>query len=73
MSCLITMGLAKMDDLSDELKQWLSTRQRLLKCSAAFRDDGGHIMLRREVYDPEELMEPLRSEAQEYFANKSNL
>ena len=59
-----------MDDISEELKEWLSTRKRLRKVCDAFRDEGGHIMLRSDVYDPDALEEPLWTEAQEYFSKQ---
>jgi len=67
MNGLIMVRLAKMNEISDELKEWLSTRKRLLKVRDAFRNDGGHIMLKREFIDPKELAEPLRTEALEYL------
>lgn len=59
-----------MDDLSDELKEWLSRRERLRKLCDAFRDAGDHIMLRSDVYDPDALEEPLRSEEISYLSKK---
>ncbi len=56
--------------VSTELQEWLDRRERAFAARDAFYEDGGHIMLKPSVYDPEELDEPLRSEAIEYFEAK---
>lgn len=57
--------------VSPELAEWLKQREKLLKFKRDLRADGGHVMLRSDSYDPEELEEPLRSEALQYFENKN--
>jgi hypothetical protein len=54
------------DTISDELQRWLDRREEALWLKARIRPDGGH-------YDPEELEEPLRSEALEFFRYKKLL
>lgn len=56
--------------VSDDLYEWLSARERYIKVRDAFYEDGGHIMLKRELFDPEALPEPLRAEAIAYFKKK---
>ncbi|MDF1690059.1 MAG: hypothetical protein P1U35_10655 [Cycloclasticus sp.] len=50
-----------------ELQSWLDTRENFLRFKAKLYEDGGHVMLRTSAYIPEELDEPLRSEALAYF------
>ena len=50
-------------NISPELKQWLDDREKHLMLKRRITEDGGHIMLRSDTYDPEALDEPLRSEA----------
>lgn len=56
--------------ISDDLYEWLSARERYIKVRDAFYEDGGHIMLKRELFDPEALSEPLKAEAVEYFKKR---
>lgn len=63
----------KNDKISEELQQWLDRREKALSLKARIREDGGHMMLRSDHYDPEELEEPLRSEALEFFRGKKLL
>ncbi|GAB6070494.1 hypothetical protein JCM30760_15910 [Thiomicrorhabdus hydrogeniphila] len=58
-------------ELSKELKEWLEIRAKHLKLKANISADGGHIMLKSTVYDPEALDEPLKSEAIAYFKNRN--
>lgn len=53
--------------ISDELYEWLLARERVLKVRDKFYEEGGHIMLKSSVYDPDALDEPLRSQALDYF------
>tara|TARA_R110002111_G_C5983548_1_gene371331 strand:- start:1753 stop:1974 length:222 start_codon:yes stop_codon:yes gene_type:complete len=57
-------------NISAELQSWLDTRENLLRFKKKLYDDGGHVMLRTSAYSPEELDEPLRSEAMAYFEFK---
>ncbi|MDA3897347.1 MAG: hypothetical protein PF482_14525 [Desulfobacteraceae bacterium] len=61
----------KENELSDELQAWLNKRDEALHVKARIREDGGHMMLRSDSYDPEVLDEPLRSEALEFFRCKN--
>ena len=54
--------------ISPELTEWLEKRDQYLELKRNIAADGGHIMLRDEVYDPIALEEPLRTEALAYFA-----
>lgn len=60
--------------MSPELQAWLEKRDQYLYLKRRIADDGGHIMLRNDCYDPDALEEPLRSEAKAYFeeANLGN-
>ena len=53
--------------MSPELKQWLLQREQYLELRRNICEAGGHIMLRSETYDPEQLQEPLRTEAINYL------
>jgi hypothetical protein len=53
--------------MSKELKEWLDKRNNALKLKQAIREMGGHVMLRSSAIDPDELPEPLRSEATHYL------
>ena len=53
--------------MSPELKDWLLQREKFLQLKRKISADGGHIMLRAETYDPNELEEPLRTEALDYL------
>lgn len=59
--------------MSPELKEWLLQREKFLELKRKIRADGGHIMLRSETYDPNELDEPLRSEALDYLNELSEM
>lgn len=48
---------------SPELKAWLQLRENAFKLRRMVTDDGGHVSLRRSAIDPNELEEPLRTEA----------
>lgn len=63
----LTEKLNELDKLSPECRDWIVKRERHLKARDAFWKEGGHIMLKSSVYDPEELPEPIRSEALGYF------
>lgn len=52
---------------SAELQSWLGARENALKLRAAMKANGGHVMLKHSALDPEELPEPLRTEAIEYL------
>lgn len=52
---------------SPELQEWLEVRENAFKVRKAISADGGHMMLKQSVFDPEELPEPLRTEAIEYL------
>jgi|GEM_PF-879747 len=54
-------------DMSPELQDWLLQREKFLALKKKISADGGHIMLRSETYDPNELDEPLRTEALTYL------
>lgn len=58
--------------ISKQLDEWLDTRDQFLRLKAKFREEGGHIMLRQEIYDPDALEEPLRSEAKSYYERLNN-
>lgn len=55
---------------SAELQKWLETRERATKARDAIRIAGGHMLLRGSVVNPEELSEPLRTEAIEYLRQR---
>lgn len=55
---------------SVELQKWLETRERATKARDAMRATGGHMLLRGSVVNPEELSEPLRTEAIEYLRQR---
>jgi len=57
-------------NISAELQRWLDKRENALRFRNTLYEDGGHVMLKTSVYDPEELSEPLRSEAMAYFKSK---
>ena len=59
--------------ISDELRRWLESRDNALKFRQQLREEGGHVMLRSSVLDPDELDEPLRSEALGYLAGLKNV
>ena len=52
---------------SRELQAWLDQRNKALTLRRRIADDGGHIMLRSDSYDPDALAEPLKSEAHAYL------
>jgi hypothetical protein len=54
-------------EISPELQQWLERRAEAIKHKEMLRQLGGHAMLNPSVVDPEELAEPLRTEALNYF------
>ena len=54
--------------ISNEFKEWLLAREKHLEAMKRMREAGGHMMLRGNRFDPEELEEPLKSEALKYFA-----
>lgn len=55
---------------STELVEWLKGRENAFKLRAAMKASGGRVMLKSTAIDPEELPEPLRTEAIEYLQNK---
>lgn len=57
-------------NISTELQRWLDKRENALRFRNTLYEEGGHVMLKTSVYDPEELDEPLRSEALVYFEAK---
>ena len=57
---------------SKEFQEWFLLRKQALQFKSDLRADGGHVMLRAEVYDPKSLEEPLRSEALSYFKLKQS-
>jgi hypothetical protein len=59
--------------LSAELQNWLKLRNDALKLKAAIREAGGHVMLKSSAIDPNELPEPLRTEAIKYLSNSKGL
>jgi len=56
--------------ISTELQNWLDARDRAFRVRDKFHEEGNHISLKPSVCDPEELDEPLRSEALAYFEFK---
>ncbi|WP_044412670.1 hypothetical protein [Thiomicrospira microaerophila] len=52
---------------SSDLQKWLDARDKHLNVMRNMSEAGGHISLRRNVYDADELEEPLKSEAKAYF------
>ena len=57
---------------SPELQAWLDRREQHLEVKRRIADDGGHLMLRSDSYDPDALDEPLRLEAKAYFEYQKN-
>ena len=55
---------------SAELQKWLDTREMAIEARDKFSNTGGHIMLESSVVNPEELDEPLRTEAIEYLRQR---
>lgn len=55
-------------NISAELQSWLDTRENALRFRDKLYEEGGHVMLTPSAYIPEELDEPLRSEALAYFS-----
>jgi hypothetical protein len=55
------------EPISKELKEWLNKRDAALQFQKTISETGGHVMLRSSAIDPDELTEPLRSEALKYL------
>lgn len=56
--------------ISKEFAEWLEQRGKALEFKRKLFDAGGHVSLKSKIYDPEDLDEPLKSEALEYFRKK---
>ena len=48
---------------SQERQEWLERKENAFKLRRVMRENGGHIMLKNFAIDPNELEEPLRTEA----------
>lgn len=51
---------------SPEAKRWVEGRNEAIKLKVGFEKDGGHIMLKKEVYRKDLLPETLRLEVEAY-------
>lgn len=50
-------------DLQQRCEAWLERRDQFLNMRASAREDGTHLNLRHDIYDPARLSEPMRSMA----------
>ena len=57
----------------EEVRQWFSKRRRAIAARESFSQEGGHMMLRLEVLDPESLEEPFQSFVKMYLATDETL